>query len=300
MPDYLSLSDLQSFHPQHDYFVGIDSDGTIFDSMEVKHKDSFIGNLIKHFGLAAITHQVHEVWNYVNIFSHTRGTNRFKTLLITMDHLQELDTVKQAGIILPDLRYVREWVDKESAPSNLHLRQAITATSGARRKALESVFAWSADVNQTIKEVVYNLPPMPGALKSLQLLHGRADLIVISNTPLATLHREWQEHHLTSFVSAIGGQETGSKTAMLTAAVADKYSHDRILLIGDSPGDLSAARNVCALFFPIIPWQEGASWELFLSTGMNRFFRNRFTGLFQDERIADFNAALSSAPPWRL
>ena len=299
MTAHLSLSDLRAFRPQHDYFVGIDSDGTIFDSMEIKHKDSFIGNLIKHFGFAAITHHVHEVWNYVNIFSQTRGTNRFKALLLVIDYLQEIDAVKQVEISLPDLQYVREWVQKESAPSNINLQTAIAASSGVHRKELEKVLAWSNDVNQTIKEVVYNLPPMPGAFKSLKLLNGRADLIVISNTPLAALHREWQEHRIINTVSAISGQETGSKTEMLTAAAADKYPLDHILLIGDSPGDLHAAQYMNTLFFPIIPRQEAASWQLFLAEGIDRFFDGCFTGPFQDERIANFHTALSNSPPWQ-
>jgi hypothetical protein len=31
-----------SFTPQHEFLVGIDSDGCVFDSMELKHKECFI------------------------------------------------------------------------------------------------------------------------------------------------------------------------------------------------------------------------------------------------------------------
>ena len=50
---------LYDFQPQHEFFVGIDSDGCVFNSMEVKHNDCFSVNLVKHFGLASISRQVH-------------------------------------------------------------------------------------------------------------------------------------------------------------------------------------------------------------------------------------------------
>jgi hypothetical protein len=39
--------------PRHSFFVGIDSHGRVFDSMEIKPKECFIPNIIKHCGLGA-------------------------------------------------------------------------------------------------------------------------------------------------------------------------------------------------------------------------------------------------------
>ena len=38
--------ELKAFRPKHDFFVGIDSDGCAFNSMEVKHNDGFSVSLI--------------------------------------------------------------------------------------------------------------------------------------------------------------------------------------------------------------------------------------------------------------
>lgn len=46
---------LLAFKRQHSYFVGIDSDGCVFDTMEIKHKECFIPNIIKHWGLQAVS-----------------------------------------------------------------------------------------------------------------------------------------------------------------------------------------------------------------------------------------------------
>ena len=41
------------FVKEKDFFVGIDSDGTAFDSMKIKHTFSFIPAAIEVFGLEA-------------------------------------------------------------------------------------------------------------------------------------------------------------------------------------------------------------------------------------------------------
>ena len=94
----MNLVELKKHKPKSKYFVGIDSDGTVFNSMELKHKDCFIGSLIRIFDLAPITHEIHIVWNYVNIYSVNRGTNRFKALLLTFNYLREMNTVKTLNI----------------------------------------------------------------------------------------------------------------------------------------------------------------------------------------------------------
>ena len=38
--DYQSI--LRNLNPDHEFFIGIDSDGCVFDSMEVKQKEFFI------------------------------------------------------------------------------------------------------------------------------------------------------------------------------------------------------------------------------------------------------------------
>ena len=111
-------AELRNFQPQHDYFVGIDSDGCAFNSMEVKHNDCFSVNLIKHFGLAAISRQVHQVWDFVNLYSKTRGTNRFKAILLSCDFLREMPRVQKTRLTIPELPYLREWVEGETKLGN--------------------------------------------------------------------------------------------------------------------------------------------------------------------------------------
>ncbi len=40
---------LREFQKCNEFFVGIDSDGCAFDTMEVKHKECFIPNIIRYY-----------------------------------------------------------------------------------------------------------------------------------------------------------------------------------------------------------------------------------------------------------
>ena len=80
---------LSEFAASREFFIGIDSDGCVFDTMEVKHKECFIPNIIKCYGLAAISKYVREAAEFINLYSHHRGVNRFPGLVLTMDLLAE-------------------------------------------------------------------------------------------------------------------------------------------------------------------------------------------------------------------
>src|SRR5260370_25663339 len=80
---------LRDFKPSKEFFIGIDSDGCIFDSMEIKHKECFAPMFIKHFRLQAASKYAREVWEFVNLYSKTRGANRFPALVRALDLLRQ-------------------------------------------------------------------------------------------------------------------------------------------------------------------------------------------------------------------
>ena len=295
----MAIEDFQKHKPQKDYFVGIDSDGTVFNSMELKHKDCFIGSLIRIFDLASITHEIHIVWNYVNIFSINRGTNRFKALLLTFNYLREMNHVKNINLEIPDLKILKKWIDKTGKLSNDSLIEFFSEVSSNERSELETVLEWSEDVNHMVKTTAINLSPMRGALEAMDFLKKQVDLVVISNTPLEALHREWSENNIDNNILYIGGQESGTKTQMLKAVADNKYNPEKILIIGDAPGDLKAAQNINALFFPILPLQEEDSWSEFNKVGHRHFFNNSYVGKYQAHQIKLFHSILNIEPPWK-
>lgn len=290
---------LKQFKPQHRFFVGIDSDGCCFNSMEVKHNDCFSVAAVRCYGLAVISRQVHQAWDFVNLYSQTRGCNRFKAILSVFDLLREMPKVKKAGVPIPQMPHLREWVKTDSQLGNPRLKQLVETSSGAKKEELDKLYHWSKAVNQYVEETVHNLPPFASVRPSIEKLRAKADVMVVSATPAEALVREWAEHGIDKLVALIAGQEMGSKTEHLTLAAKGKYPADQILMIGDAPGDLKAARDVGALFFPINPGEEDESWELFLREGIDHFFAKSYAGAYEAKLIEDFMKRLPSEPPWK-
>ena len=46
---------MQDFEPQQKFLVGIDSDGCVFDTMELKHKECFIPNFVNFYDLQGVS-----------------------------------------------------------------------------------------------------------------------------------------------------------------------------------------------------------------------------------------------------
>jgi phosphoglycolate phosphatase-like HAD superfamily hydrolase len=291
---------LRDFKPSKEFFVGIDSDGCVFNSMEVKHNDSFSVNLIKYFGLQSLSRQAHEAWDFVNLYSQTRGVNRFKAVVMVIDHMREMPRVKKAGAKLPELTYLRQWIKSETQLGNPRLKEKVAAASGPEKAELEQVLEWSKAVNKTVLEIVHNLPPFPKVRECLARLRERADILVVSATPQEALDREWEQHGIDKYVAFIAGQEMGSKTEHLSLAAKGKYPSENILMVGDAPGDFKAARDVSALFYPVNPGDEEASWERFHDEAIDRFFAKQFGGTYESKLLSEFDRLLPRDPPWKI
>jgi phosphoglycolate phosphatase-like HAD superfamily hydrolase len=279
---------------QHDFLVGIDSDGSAFDTMEVKHKECFIPNIVQHYGLAGVSKYAREAAEFVNLYSKSRGINRFPALIEALEHLRDRAEVAARGVKIRIPQGLVDWMQRETKLGNPAL-EAAARQSGD--KDLAQALAWSKAVNERIAEVVREVPPFPYVRECLEKLAPRADLFVVSATPNEALTREWEEHDLAKYVAAICGQETGSKKESL--ANASNYPPDHTLMIGDAPGDQQAAEANSALFYPINPGAEEASWRRLYDEGIDRFLAGTFAGAYQAELLHAFHSYLPEEPPWK-
>ena len=157
-------SPLRDFVKRRDFFIGIDSDGCVFDTMEVKHKDCFIPNMIRYYRLAAIARYARETFEWVNLYSKWRGTNRFPGLVLTMDFLAERPEVPRRLPRLPAMTGLREWIGRETKLANPALEAAVAATGDPD---LATALEWSKAVNRSIEEIVREVPPFPFVRESL-------------------------------------------------------------------------------------------------------------------------------------
>lgn len=289
------MSLLEEFKPEKEFFIGIDSDGCVFDTMEVKHKEFFCPNTVKYFGLFAIAKYVRETWDFVNLYSVTRGINRFPALVRVMELLAERPEVKETGITLPDIEPLRQWIRSENRLGNPAFREYF---AGNPQPALKPVLEWTLAINEDIARWLRDTPPFPYARKSIEKLSRVADAVVVSQTPLEALVREWQEHSIDGYVKAIAGQEQGTKSEHITIAASGRYPSARILMIGDALGDLRAAADNGALFFPVLPGQENKSWKLFHDEALERFLSGTYGGEYQQRLIDEFRRSLPEKPTW--
>jgi phosphoglycolate phosphatase-like HAD superfamily hydrolase len=285
-----------SFRKANDFFIGIDSDGCAFDTMEVKHKECFIPNIVNYFGLAAVSKYAREAAEFVNLYSKWRGINRFPALTMTMDLLAERPEVGRRAFRVPMIEGVRLWIERESKLGNPALKAEVARTGDSD---LALAYQWSEAVNRTISETVRSVPPFPLVRESLQAMQGKADAMVVSATPGEALKREWEEHDLARFVALIAGQELGSKKEHLALATSGRYDKEKVLMVGDAPGDRAAAEANGVLFYPIDPGQEDASWQRFFEEALPHFFAGTYAGSYMAEQVARFEALLPSTPPWK-
>ncbi len=288
---------LVEFEPKHSFFVGIDSDGCAFDAMEIKHKECFIPNTIKAWDLQAVSSLTRETCEFVNLYSTTRGVNRWVGLARIFDLLRTRPEVAERGATVPDGGAIRAFITSGHPLSNAGLAAYIAEHPDDPE--LMRARAWTLGVDASITDMVHGVPPFPHVRESLQRLHGQVDLMVVSATPLEALVREWGEHGLSQYMDVIAGQEMGTKAQHLQYAAKGKYADDHILLIGDAPGDRDAAHGKGVLYYPINPGHEAASWRRFHDEALGRFLDGTYAGAYEAALIAEFEQYLPETPAWQ-
>ncbi|MXX98185.1 MAG: HAD hydrolase-like protein [Rhodothermaceae bacterium] len=282
-----------SLEKSKDFLIAIDSDGCVFDTMEVKHKECFCPVTIRHYGLQAVSKFVRDSWEFVNLYSVDRGMNRFPALVRVIDQLRTRPEVLRRGVTIPVLEELRDWIHTKPKLGNPAL-----ADAAERIPALVDALAWSEAVNQAVTEMVHGVPPFPYVHDVLSKATNQADMMVASSTPVDALHREWGEHGLSEYVQVIAGQEMGSKSHQLSTLAGSQYASDHMLMIGDAFSDYRAAKSVEACFYPVLPGEEESSWERLQHEALDRFFACEYQGSYEQGLISELRERLPEHPPW--
>ena len=288
--------EMVDFKPTKDFFVGIDSDGCVFDAMEIKHKECFIPNTVNVWSLQTVSRYVREVHEFVNLYSKWRGLNRWKNVVRTMDFLREHPEVKRRNVEVPTMDGIRGFVASGQKLSDAGL---FTYMRDHHEPDLQLGVQWSSDINASIERIVHGLMPFPPVKPSFQALAPEADLACVSATRNNDLAREWTFAGIIDDVELLCGQEVGSKEQILRMTAAGKYPENHVLMMGDAPGDMEAAHAVGALFFPINPGYEEDSWDRFYNEGYKKFLDGTYAGDYEAGLIRDFEKLLPEVPPWQ-
>ena len=285
---------MSEFSPTKEFFVGIDSDGCVFDSMELKQKECFTPNTIMYYGLQGVSKYAREAAEFVNLYSKSRGVNRFPALIEALEWTGRRPEVKARGVDCTVPQGLRDFVAEESRLGNPALERWVEERG---TDDLKHLLKWSEAVNEMVAKMTKDpVPPFPWVRESLDKLSAKADQLVISQTPNAALEHEWIANDLRKYVADICGQEAGTKSQ--TLGHSSKYPQGKSLMIGDAPGDYKAAVANDTLFYPINPGQEEASWKRFFEEGIDKFFAGEFAGAYQQKLLDEFESYLPEHPPW--
>jgi phosphoglycolate phosphatase-like HAD superfamily hydrolase len=287
---------LRDLQPKHEYLIAIDSDGCAFDTMEIKHKECFIPNIVKYWHLQPVSKYTRAAAEFVNLYSKWRGINRFPALLMAFDLLKDWPEVQKRQVDIPQAQSLRDWVARETKLGNPVLEAEVSASGDP---ILKQALDWSKAVNATVADIVHHVPPFPFVRESLEKVAQWADIIVCSATPYEALKREWEEHEVAKYTRIIAGQEMGSKKEHIHLASQGKYEAENILMIGDAPGDMKAARGNDAWFFPINPSEEDKSWEFFFNEAADKFKNGKYTKEYEEYLVLQFEKKLPDTPPWK-
>ena len=132
---------LQEFKKKKDFLICVDSDGCAMDTMDIKHFQCFGPCMVEEWGLEQWSEPILKRWNEINLYTMTRGINRYKGLIKA---LREID-----GQYTPidGLDELEQWVETSPALSNDALQKAIDAGGG---EVLKKALSWSIKVNKGI------------------------------------------------------------------------------------------------------------------------------------------------------
>ncbi|MGT2755572.1 HAD family hydrolase [Streptococcus ovuberis] len=240
------------------------------DTMTYKH-ELFFGPLIaKHFSIAD-PENFQKHWETLNLYSRTRGVNRFTGLVMAL---------QSAG--LSDIDHLVAWAETTDSLSNASLEKAIEKEASAD---LEKALAWSNDVNRHIKAYEGEALAFPNAREGLKKLSQLGQVYVVSSANREAVEEEWHEQGLMPYVTDLYCQDRGKKEDVLAQLLDKVESPSQILMIGDSPGDCYAAEQNDVSFYPIIVGEEATSWSDLMSMEAENFVAGCYDEAAYKERF---------------
>ena len=276
---------LDNFIKKKDFLICIDSDGCAIDTMDIKHIKCFGPCMVTEWNLEEWKDDILERWNEVNLYTLTRGINRFKGLAVALIEIND------KYIQIDGLDEFVRWTEETKELSNESLEAEIEKTNNiCLKKALE----WSKFVNKSIDLLSDDEKcPFEGVKEAIITAKKVADIAIVSSANEKAVLDEWSQHGLLESVDIVLTQNIGSKAYCINKLIEKGYSRNNVLMVGDALGDLKAAEENEVLYYPIMVRKEKESWFRFTKDILERFTNNLYNGKYQEKVIAEFKANLS-------
>lgn len=266
------------------YIVCVDSDGCVIDGMTIKHELCFGPSFIDVYELGEYREELMEYWLDFNLYSNTRGVNRFMGLKCILQYAIE------KGYLITNIDTFVEWVDTTDELSNQSLLKAMEAckSMSLEMSAMEKAVEWSKETNRRITQLTPEQKvAFSEASVALKTVKEYANLAVVSSANKAAVIEEWEHEDLLKYVDVLYTQEEGSKAECLKKLIAMGYEPQHIIMLGDSPGDIAAAKASGVLYYPIVPKEENTAWEEFTNQYFRLFLEGKYGNKVMEELVEE-------------
>lgn len=282
---------LSEFQKKKDFLICVDSDGCAMDTMDIKHIRCFGPCMVEEWQLHDWETPILTRWNDINLYTMTRGINRFKGLAKALREIHEEYTD------IEGIDALEKWVEESGELSNAALAKAIAESSGtsdpAGHRCLEKALSWSERVNASINVLAEEeKKPFDGVKEALACAHRYADVAVVSSANPDAVLEEWELYGLLEHVDIVLAQDAGSKAYCIQELAEKGYEKERIMMTGDAPGDRDAAAANGVYYYPILVRHEKASWEEFVTDAVPRLVNGAYGGDYQEEKLKLFEQNL--------
>lgn len=271
------------FVKHSDFVLCIDNGGCAMDTMEVKHRDCLGPQWIYTYGLEDRFDECMKVWLDINLYSITRGVNRFIGLALALKEMEK------RGCHFDGLDEFVAWTEEEQELSNPAL---LTYTQKNISECAEKALLWSIRTNRAIYYLEKEEKPFENVKKAMDEISKLADIIAISSSSSEAVNEEWEKNELKDDCRMLLCQEVGSKEYCVGRIVKKGYDKRKILVVGDAPVDRDAANENGVWYYPILVGKEGYSWERLLNEAFPRLLEGTFDEAYQEQLIKEFETNL--------
>ncbi|MDD3239788.1 MAG: HAD hydrolase-like protein [Lachnospira sp.] len=257
------MIDLKEFKKQKDFLICVDSDGCAMDTMDIKHFKCFGPCMVKEWKLEQWQDEILTRWNEINLYTLTRGINRFAGLSMALSEINEKYS-KIEGV-----EEFAKWVKVAKELSNDSVKQMmLQSDNGIFNKAL----LWSLAVNREINALAeHEKKPFEGVKEGLAALHKKADIAVVSSANKDAVIEEWSLWNLIKDVDVLCCQDAGTKKECIAMFKKQNYEPGHILMVGDAVGDRQAAESNEVYYYPILVKHETDSWKELVDMALDKF-----------------------------
>lgn len=277
---------LDEFNKSKEFLICIDSDGCAMDTMDIKHTKCFGPCMIEEWKLNKWQDSILNKWNEVNLYTMTRGINRFKGLALA------LVDINKKYISVDGLDDFLKWVNETGELSNESLENEINKVDSV---CLKKALNWSKSVNKSINKLEDSeKKPFEGVLEGIKEAHKIADIAIVSSANEQAVLEEWEKHNLLDDVDIVLTQNIGTKSYCIKKLIEKGYDRKNVLMVGDALGDYDSAKLNDVLYYPILVRYENQSWKRFTDEAIEKLINNDFIGDYQNKVYKEFKENLSN------